>query len=176
MKVAVFASGLPGDQAHPPLTGAVTDLYTGAAVLRGSEPLRRTRRSRGGWRLSSAWCDRADGWHRAGLAGDQSRHAALANRDGAPGAMLSATVLFLLAATFGHAGDVERAVMMTGLVLTLAGFGLLILGGTAVFVHGMRVLNLADEPSRLAAAPIATAAKRRAAGDDKEEHGGLTRY
>jgi hypothetical protein len=50
-------------------------------------------------------------------------------------------------------------------------------GGTVVFVHGMRVLNLVDEPSHLAVAPIATAEKERASDDDdKEERGGLTRY
>jgi hypothetical protein len=51
-------------------------------------------------------------------------------------------------------------------------------GGTVVFVHGMRVLNLVDEPSHRAVAPIATAEKKRAAqgDDDNEERGGLTRY
>jgi hypothetical protein len=96
--------------------------------------------------------------------------------------MVSATVLFLLAAVFGHAGYVEREVTTSGLVLTLAGFGLLTLGGwlggTVVFVHGMRVLNLVEEPSHRAVASIASAEKKRAAqdDDDNEERGGLTRY
>ena len=44
-------------------------------------------------------------------------------------------------------------------VLTLVGFALLTLGGwlggSIVFVHGMRVLNLVDEPPDRAAAPVA---------------------
>jgi uncharacterized membrane protein len=73
-------------------------------------------------------------------------------------AMLSATVFFLLATVFGHddwrAGNVSAA----ELVLTLVGFVLLAtggwLGGTIVFVHGMRVLNLLQEPLGRAAAPL----------------------
>jgi hypothetical protein len=44
------------------------------------------------------------------------------------------------------------------LVLTLVGFGFLTLGGwlggTVVFVYGMRVLNLIDQPARRAVAPV----------------------
>lgn len=44
------------------------------------------------------------------------------------------------------------------LVLTLIGYGLLTLGGwlggTIVFVHGMRVLNLVEEPVERAVAPV----------------------
>jgi hypothetical protein len=43
------------------------------------------------------------------------------------------------------------------LVLTLLGFGMLTLGGwlggTVVFVHGMRVLNLVEEPAHRAVTP-----------------------
>jgi len=43
-------------------------------------------------------------------------------------------------------------------VLTLLGFGFLTLGGwlggAVVFVHGMRVLSLVDEPPDRAAAPV----------------------
>ena len=38
------------------------------------------------------------------------------------------------------------------------------LGGAIVFVHGMRVLNLVDEPARRAAAPVATPEKKEAEG------------
>jgi hypothetical protein len=55
-----------------------------------------------------------------------------------------------------------------GLPLTLVGFGLLTvggwLGGTIVFVHGMRVLRLEDEPVERAVAPIAHPEKRTASG------------
>jgi hypothetical protein len=44
------------------------------------------------------------------------------------------------------------------LILTLLGFGALTLGGwlggAIVFVHGMRVLNLVEEPASRAASPI----------------------
>jgi hypothetical protein len=53
-------------------------------------------------------------------------------------------------------------------VLTIAAFILLSvggwLGGSVVYVHGMRVLNLLDEPARRAAAPVTTPEKREAEG------------
>ena len=65
-------------------------------------------------------------------------------------AMLTATLFFLLAAIFGHGGYVDGEVTTGSLLLTLVGFGTLTLGGwlggTIVFVHGMRVLNLIEEP------------------------------
>src|SRR5207253_11078946 len=73
-------------------------------------------------------------------------------------AMVSATVFFGLAALFGH--DDWKAGNVSGgeLALTLVGFGLLTLGGwlggSIVFVHGMRVLNLVDEPAARAASPL----------------------
>jgi uncharacterized membrane protein len=65
-------------------------------------------------------------------------------------AMVTATVFFLLAAVFGHGGYTDGEVGTAGLVLTLVGYGVLafggFLGGTLVFVHGLRVLE--REPSR----------------------------
>jgi uncharacterized membrane protein len=53
-------------------------------------------------------------------------------------------------------------------VLTLVGLGILAvggaLGGTIVFVHGMRVLNLVDMPARRAATPAPTPEKKEAEG------------
>jgi hypothetical protein len=52
--------------------------------------------------------------------------------------------------------------------LTLIGFGLLTLGGwfggAIVFVHGMRVLSLVDEPASRAAAPIPNSEEEMAEG------------
>src|ERR671920_1238 len=81
-------------------------------------------------------------------------------------AMLSATVFFALAAIVGKdsfdSGNIESGPFL----LTVIGFGLLTLGGwlggTIVFVHGMRVLNLVDEPASRAAAPLATPEKEAA--------------
>ena len=64
--------------------------------------------------------------------------------------MLTATVFFLIAALVGHSGYKHGAVERGPFILTLVGFALLTLGGwlggAVVFVHGMRVLNLVDEP------------------------------
>ena len=72
-------------------------------------------------------------------------------------AMVTATVLFLAAAVVGHDGYVDREVTGGALLLTLLGFGLLALGGwlggSVVFVHGMRVLDRPDEPARSAVTP-----------------------
>ena len=67
-------------------------------------------------------------------------------------AMVTATVLFLIAALVGHSGYVDAEVNAGGLMLTIAGWLMLTLGGwlggAVVFVHGMRVLNLVEEPAR----------------------------
>ena len=65
-----------------------------------------------------------------------------------------------LAAIFGHAGWKTGDVTTGPFVLTVVGFGLLTvggwLGGSIVFVHGMRVLGLVDEPPERAVAPVAS--------------------
>ena len=59
------------------------------------------------------------------------------------------------------------------LVLTLVGFAVLTLGGwlggTVVYVPGMRVLNRSDEPAHRAVAPLSTSEKERAAAGGGEE-------
>jgi uncharacterized membrane protein len=83
--------------------------------------------------------------------------------------MLTATLFFLLAAVFGHGGYVDHAVTSGSLILTLIGFGFLtlggFLGGTVVFVHGMRVLNLVEEPTRRAVVPLRHPEKEAAEGE-----------
>jgi uncharacterized membrane protein len=73
-------------------------------------------------------------------------------------AMVTATVIFLLAAIFGHGGYADRAVTSGAFVLTMIGFVVLTaggwLGGAITYVHGMRVLSLVDEPTERAIAPI----------------------
>jgi uncharacterized membrane protein len=71
--------------------------------------------------------------------------------------MVAATLLFLVAAIVGY-GSYDDGEMGTGaLVLVLCGFVTLAvggwLGGTIVFVHGMRVLELQDEPAARAMSP-----------------------
>ena len=80
--------------------------------------------------------------------------------------MVSATVLFGLAALVGHGPYEDGDVTAGPLLLTLAGFVVLTaggwLGGTITFVHGMRVLSLPDEPATRASAPVAYPEKEEA--------------
>lgn len=68
-----------------------------------------------------------------------------------------ASVFFVLAIVFGHDDYVHRAISTGSLVLTVVGFVLLAAGGTIggsiTYVHGMRVLNLVDEPTSRAITP-----------------------
>ncbi|MEP6909539.1 MAG: DUF2231 domain-containing protein [Actinomycetota bacterium] len=74
------------------------------------------------------------------------------------GVMLTATIIFAITAGAGHADYVDGAVGGGSLVLTLAGFGVLTIGGwfggALVFVHGVRVLKLQDEPTSKAVSPL----------------------
>jgi uncharacterized membrane protein len=71
--------------------------------------------------------------------------------------MILATVLFAAAALVGYRGYDDGEVGAGALVLVLCGFVVLTvggwLGGAIVFVHGMRVLGLPDEPAASAMAP-----------------------
>jgi hypothetical protein len=102
------------------------------------------------------------------LLGGQPRRCLRRNRRGRL-PPLPPAVFFLLAAIFGHGGYVDGEVTSGSLVLTLIGFGFLTLGGwlggTVVFVHGMRVLNLVEEPAMRAAAPVVTPEKEEAAAE-----------
>lgn len=74
------------------------------------------------------------------------------------GAMLTATVIFAITAGAGHGDYVDGKVSGASLILTLVGFAVLTtggwLGGSIVFVHGMRVLSLVDEPTKSAVSPL----------------------
>ncbi len=83
-------------------------------------------------------------------------------------AMVAATIVFLVAAVVGHGGYVEREVTTAALVLTVSAFALLTLGGwlggTIVYVHGMRVLSLSEEPATRASSPLPKPETREAEG------------
>jgi uncharacterized membrane protein len=72
-------------------------------------------------------------------------------------AMVTAAVLFLLALLWGHADYSSGALGAGPLTLTLVAFAVLTLGGwlggTIVFVYGMRVLGLDDAPAAEAVLP-----------------------
>jgi uncharacterized membrane protein len=79
----------------------------------------------------------------------------------------AASVFFVIAIFTSHDDYVGHAVSTGGLILTLIGFGLLTAGGTMggsiTYVHGMRVLNLVDEPTRKAIVPSSSPEKEEAA-------------
>lgn len=82
-------------------------------------------------------------------------------------AMVVASVLFLVALLVGH-GDYAAGRLGGGpLALTLVGFALLTLGGwlggTIVFVYGMRVLGLEGAPALEAVKPVEPEQPRKAA-------------
>jgi uncharacterized membrane protein len=173
VKLRYLLQGLPGHPLHPPLTDATIGIYTFATIAALTDVLSITGRSG------------AEGWWLALIAGLISTVlTALAGlvdwltitwgtelwKTATTHAitMVTATVFFALAAIFGHdefkAGNVHAG----SLLLTLIGFGLLTLGGwlggAVVYVHGMRVLSLVDEPAVRAAAPVAPEKERAEGG------------
>jgi uncharacterized membrane protein len=162
VKLGYLIRGFPGHPLHPPLTDATIGAYTVSAALGFL-----------GW-LGVAEDRLASGWWLALIVGlIVSAPTALAGladwltiRRGTPLwrtatahmlAMVTATVFFGLAAIFGYGAYDDGEVSGGSLFLTLLGYGLLTaggyLGGTVVFVHGMRVLNLIEEPAGRAVVP-----------------------
>ena len=164
MKPTDLVRGTPGHPIHPPFTDATVGIYTGATICAVLSAIGVSERNTAtAWWLllviglvvtvPTALTGLAD-W--LGITrGTPLWRTATAHLL----AMVTATVFFLLAAIVGNGGYEEGAVEAWPLVLTLVGFGLLTLGGwlggTVVFVHGMRVLKLVDEPALRAAAPAA---------------------
>ena len=173
MKLSYLVKGLPGHPLHPPLTDATIGIYTFATIAALSDVLSITNHAgTQGW-----WLALIVGLIVTGLTavtglvdwltitwGSELWKTATTHMI----AMLSATAFFALAAIFGHDEFLKGNVRADGLILTLIGFVLLTaggwLGGAVVFVHGMRVLNLVEEPATRAAAPIAHAEKEEAEG------------
>jgi uncharacterized membrane protein len=80
--------------------------------------------------------------------------------------MVGATVVFAITVGAGHGGYTDGEVTTGAFLLTLVGFGLLTAGGTfggsITYVHGMRVLDLVDEPTRRALSPVPSEEKEQA--------------
>jgi uncharacterized membrane protein len=155
--------GLPGHPIHPPLTDATIGIYTFATIAALADVLGISDDAAAhGWWLAlatglvvtvpTALTGLVD-WL-AITPGTPLKRTATSHLI----AMVSATVLFLIALLVGKdsfdAGDISAG----PLLLTLAAFAVLALGGwlggTIVFVHGMRVLNLVEEPASRAASPL----------------------
>ena len=142
--------GLPGHPLHPPFTDAVIGMFTlatGLAVI-GYAGAIEDAAGKGAWlaligglivALPTATTGFAD-WVTLAWGSDRWRAATWHLT-----AMVSAVVLFAFAAWLQHDGYKHGDVTTGGLVLTLAGFAVLTvggwLGGSVVFVHGMRVLD-----------------------------------
>jgi uncharacterized membrane protein len=163
VKLSYLWRGLPGHPLHPPLTDATIGSYTVAAVAGFASV------------IGVAHVTAAHAWWIALVIGLISTvfTAATGFADwltiewGTPlwktatlhmGSMLTATVFFLIAALIGHSGYTHAAVHAGPFALTVVGFAFLTLGGwlggAIVYVHGMRVLNLVEEPPERAAAPV----------------------
>jgi uncharacterized membrane protein len=173
MRLRYLFTGLPGHPLHPPLTDATIGIYTGATGFGVLSALGVSETN-----TATAW------WLALVLGLVVTGPTALTGfvdwlgiTWGTPLwrtatvhllSMLTATTFFLLAAIFGHGGYVDGEVGGGSLLLTLLGFAFLTLGGwfggTVVFVHGMRVLNLVEEPAGRAAAPVPHPEEERAEG------------
>jgi uncharacterized membrane protein len=155
--------GLPGHPLHPPLTDATIGIYTFATLAGILSKLGVAEHTFAtAWWLAlvvglvatvpTALAGLVD-WLTISWGSEVWKTATLHLT-----AMVSATVFFLIAALAGHGGYVDDAVTTGAFVLTLIGFALLTLGGwlggAIVFVHGMRVLNLVQEPAGRAVSPV----------------------
>ena len=173
MKLSYLIRGLPGHPLHPPLTDATIGAYTFATVAAFTDVVGITSKSGAyGWWIAMVfglitsavtvttgfadWLTITRGtplWRTA------TTHA-LVNA--------GASVFFVLAIIFGHGSYTHGDVSAGAFVLTLIGMGLLTLGGwlggAITYVHGMRVLNLVEEPSTRAVSPVPKPEKEMAEG------------
>jgi uncharacterized membrane protein len=165
--------GLPGHPIHPPLTDVTVGTYTFALVAATADVLGISTNAATHawwlallfallWTIPTATAGFVD-WLRIET-GTSPWRTATAHMI----AMLLASGVFLAAVVVGKASFDAGNVETGPYVLTIAGFLLLTvggwLGGSVVFVHGMRVLNLVDEPAMRAAAPVETPEKKEAEG------------
>ena len=173
MKPSYLWRGLPGHPIHPPLTDATIGIYTFATIAGFIEVVGITARNGAiGWWIAlivglivtipTALTGLAD-WltieWRSHLWWTATYHML---------SMVTATVFFGLAALVGHDAYTHANVSTGAYILTVIGFGCLMLGGwlggAVVFVHGMRVLSLVREPTERAVSPVPHPEKEMAEG------------
>jgi uncharacterized membrane protein len=173
MKLSYLWRGLPGHPVHPPLTDVTIGAYTFATIAAVLDV------------LGIVEQNAAKGWWLALVIGAISSSATVLTglldwltitpgtplkRTATSHALVNAaaSVFFVLAIIFGHDGYKDGDVTSGPFILTLVGWILLTvggwLGGAVTFVHGMRVLNLVDEPARRAASPAPRPEKEGAEG------------
>jgi uncharacterized membrane protein len=162
VKLEYLYRGFPGHPLHPPLTDATIGAYTFAVVAALLDVLEVSETAAASaWALAmvvalvitvaTALTGFAD-WLTI------ERHTPLWRTATAHlFAMVSATVVFLLAVAIGYSDAMDGVLTAGPFLLTLGAFALLTLGGwlggSIVFVHGMRVLNLVEEPASRAVSP-----------------------
>ena len=173
MKLSYLWHGLPGHPIHPPLTDATIGTYTFATAAGFVEVTGITQNAGAyGWWIAlifgliltvptalTGFLDWLTIEWGSELWKTASTHLL---------AMVTATVFFGLAAIFGHTSYTHANVSAGAYALTVIGFGFLTLGGwlggAVVFVHGIRVLSLVNEPAERAVAPVPHAEKEQAEG------------
>ena len=173
MKLSYLWHGLPGHPIQPPLTDATIGTYTFATAAGFAEVTGITKNAGAyGWWIAlifgliltvptalTGFLDWLTIEWGSELWKTASTHLL---------AMVTATVFFALAAIFGHGAYTHGNVGGGSYALTLIGFVFLTLGGwlggAIVFVYGMRVLSLGNEPAGRAMSPIPHAEKEQAEG------------
>jgi uncharacterized membrane protein len=164
VKLSALWHGLPGHPIHPPLTDATIGIYVFATIAALADVLGISDNAAAhGW-----WLALATGLIVTVPTALTGLMDWLTIEPGTPlkrtatlhlFAMVSATVFFLLALLVGKDSFDAGNISAGPFLLTLVGAGLLTLGGwlggAIVFVHGMRVLNLVDEPAARAVSPVA---------------------
>jgi uncharacterized membrane protein len=169
VKLSYLWHGPPGHPAHPPLTDLTIGAYSFAFVasILSKAGVAEEAAAKGWWlalvvALASSLLTVLTGladWLRISRGTPLFRTATTHML-----VMVTASVLFLLAAVFGHSCYVDGRVGTGPFVLTILGFVTLTvggwLGGAITYVHGMRVLSLVDEPAASAASPVPSPAER----------------
>jgi uncharacterized membrane protein len=173
MKLSYLWRGLPGHPIHPPLTDLTIGAYTFATIAAFTDVVGITAHNgaRAWWlalvvgAISSTvtvttgfldWLTISPG---TPLKRTATTHA-LANA--------VASVFFVIAIVVGHHPYSRGDVSAGAFILTVLGFAFLTaggwLGGAITYVHGMRVLNLVEEPAQRAVSPIPKPEKEAAEG------------
>jgi uncharacterized membrane protein len=173
MKLSYLIRGLPGHPLHPPLTDATIGAYTAAVVMGFASIIGIAERTA----ASGFWLALVVGLIFTAPTALTGLADWLTIERGTPlwrtatahlVAMVTATVFFLIAALIGHGEYTDAAVSSGAYVLALIGFVSLTvggwLGGSIVYVHGMRVLQLVGEPTARAVSPIPKPEKEMAEG------------
>jgi uncharacterized membrane protein len=161
-KPLYFVRGFPGHPLHPPMTDGAIGAYTASVVLGclGAVGIAEDSLAKGWWLALLV------GLGFGALAALTGLIEWLTISWGTPLwrtatfhmlVMVIATLLFVLAALTGYDSYTDSDINGLSLALALVGYTALTLGGwlggSIVFVHGMRVLNLVDEPTSKAVTP-----------------------